>query len=210
VRPKLKADTVLALQTLAFRYEWETFYETILSDPALFADSLRRYRSGEELAFEDLSPTLGRLEASLASYLRSPLADALIRDQSLDIYLSSVESTKSSASWTLEALRQIGRLRKEIRTAMDSSPSPSDNRRIAAMTRDMVVDMRRASSDAVQDGNIGLFSRIRDTETAAGSLSDLTSESVSEEISRDRLTTLQGTLDRVADELRYVRDSSEF
>jgi hypothetical protein len=40
-------DTVLALQTLAFRYDWAEFYGAILADSALFVDALRRYRRGQ-------------------------------------------------------------------------------------------------------------------------------------------------------------------
>ena len=55
VRPQLDRDTVLALQTLAFRYDWATLYDAILADSELFADALRRYRgdpAGDQFVFQ--------------------------------------------------------------------------------------------------------------------------------------------------------------
>jgi hypothetical protein len=93
VRPELDRDTVLALQTLLFRYDWRTLYDAILTDSTLFIDALQRYRGGEDLAFEDLSPELTVLPAELGEYLRQPAAEALTRTLSLDPYMSSLETS---------------------------------------------------------------------------------------------------------------------
>ena len=128
IRPELDSDTVLALQTLAFRYDWESLYDAILADSPLFVDILRRYRRSQERdesAFEDLSPDLETLAPSLASYLRSRLAEPLTRHNTLDPYLSSLQSTRSSRSWELGAYRKIGQLRREIRDALGQDPISS-------------------------------------------------------------------------------------
>ena len=91
VRPKLNKNVVLALQTLTFRYDWQSMYDAILTDSILFVDALGRYRGGEESAFEDLSPELVALPPDLADYLRSGSADPLETQLSLDSYLSSLE-----------------------------------------------------------------------------------------------------------------------
>lgn len=118
IRPGLDSDTVLALQTLAFRHDWESLYEAILADSQLFVNILRRYRTSKEhdmSEFGDLTPDLEVLEPSLASYLRSELAQPLTRYTSLDPFLSSLEATRSGRSWELDAYRYVGRLRREIR-----------------------------------------------------------------------------------------------
>jgi hypothetical protein len=122
IRPGLDADTVLALQTIAFRYDWEALYDGIIADSALFIDALRRYTQGEERGestFDDISPRLETLPPDLASYLRSPLARPLIQHPTLDAYLSSLEATRGrSRPQELEAYRRIGELRRQIRDAL--------------------------------------------------------------------------------------------
>ena len=129
IRPELDPNTVLALQTIAFRYDWEALYEGILADSALFVDILRRYRDREERGestFDDLSPRLEALPPGLASYLRSQLAEPLIRHSTLDVYLSSLQSTRGRVKpQELDAYRKIGRLRRQIRDALRQEAIPS-------------------------------------------------------------------------------------
>lgn len=127
VRPHLQRDIVLPLQTLAFRYDWRVLYDAILTDSILFSDALIRYRNGDDRAFEDLSPELGTVQDELATYLRSAAVDALAGADSLDLYVTSLESTGRTPSWLTSAYREIGRLRLEIRRirAIDS-PTDSD------------------------------------------------------------------------------------
>jgi KAP family P-loop domain len=121
VRTELDRDTVLSVQTLAFRYEWETLYDVLLAEPVLFVDALRRYRGGHDTALEDLSPELGSLPPDLTSYLRSPTAEPLVRHESLEPYLSSLRSTSSIHGWVLDAYGPAGRLRREVRKVRDTT-----------------------------------------------------------------------------------------
>ena len=118
VRPELDPDTILAMQTLLFRYEWNLLYNTILIDSALFVETLSSFRGGEDSAFKDLSPELTVLPTSLAAYLRTALAEPLTRHDSLDAYLSSLQSTRGTVPWFIEAYRQIAHLRGAIRDAL--------------------------------------------------------------------------------------------
>jgi hypothetical protein len=116
IRDDLDRDTLLAVQTLAFRYEWELLYDVLLADSSLFVDALRRYRNGEEHALEDLSPDLANLPADLAGYLRSACAEPLTRHASLDTYLSSLQAhTEPHNTWLLGAYRPVGKMRREAR-----------------------------------------------------------------------------------------------
>jgi len=97
VRPELDPDTVLALQTLAFRYEWRVFYDVIFTAQASFVTALRRYRESERREIlSDLSSTLEDLPDSLVTFLRSDAAEPLVRYSSLDPYLSSLHSARST------------------------------------------------------------------------------------------------------------------
>jgi hypothetical protein len=130
VRPHLRRDIVLPLQTLAFRYDWRVLYDAILTDSILFSDALTRYRNGDDRAFEDLSPELGAVQDELATYLRSAAVAALASAESLDPYVTSLESTGRTPAWLTSAYREIGRLRLEIRRIRAIDP-PTDSDRDA-------------------------------------------------------------------------------
>jgi hypothetical protein len=128
VRPWLNRDIVLPLQTLVFRYDWRVLYDAILTDSILFSDALTRYQDGDDRAFEDLSPDLGTVQDELAEYLRSDAFKALAGADSLDPYVTSLESTGRTPPWLTAAYRDIGRLRKEIRRIRAiESPTDSDS-----------------------------------------------------------------------------------
>lgn len=48
VRPKLDPDTVLALQTLSFPYEWNMLYNAVRVNSSAFLEELQRYRQAKE------------------------------------------------------------------------------------------------------------------------------------------------------------------
>jgi hypothetical protein len=115
IRPDLEPETMLALQTMDFRPEWETIYDTIvLTEPDTFSDAVRRFREGEREAFEDLWPEIGRLPPELARFLDSVEASGLARHD-LAGYVSFLESTRSSLSGMAEAMRDVGLLRRLLR-----------------------------------------------------------------------------------------------
>jgi hypothetical protein len=127
VRPYLDRDIVLSLQTLVFRYDWRALYDAILTDSLLFSDALTRFRNGDDQAFADLSPDLATVQDELAAYLRSGAAAALASADSLDPYVTSLESTGKTPPWLTAAYREIGRLRLEIRRVRAiESPTESD------------------------------------------------------------------------------------
>lgn len=128
VRPDLKADAVLALQTLSFPFEWQVFYNTILTNEASFRKVLKKYRQSEEneqAIFSDLSTDLGKLPSSLASFLRSPLAEPLIQQDSLDPYISSLKSTSLKPTPTAGMDWPPMRLPGKDRRASKGSSCPS-------------------------------------------------------------------------------------
>lgn len=217
IRPDLDPDTVLALQTLAFRYDWADFYEAILADSALFVDALRRYRESrgsDDLPFEDLAPVLTELPPSLASYLRSDWAAALTRHPSLDSYVSSLESYHRVNSWELDAFRQIGKLRREIRLALrgnDLARSARSVAAVAATVPETLLSSVAGSSSAQLDGLRMAIEQIRsagaDLARHAGGSGDI-AEPPSDADIRSALNALGTAVERAREELRLVRDSS--
>jgi hypothetical protein len=116
VRPDLEPDTMLALQTIDFRSDWERIYEeAILAEPDVFVDTLKRFRSGEDTAFEDMWPDLGVLPLGFSGFLRSREAQTLSETADLGRYLSFMEATRSTTPWVTEAMRNVGQLRAPVR-----------------------------------------------------------------------------------------------
>jgi hypothetical protein len=215
IRPDLDPDTMLALQTLAFRYDWAEFYDAILVDSALFVDALRRYRQSQgndQFPFEDVAPGLGDLPPSLASYLRSERAEPLIRHPSLDTYLSSLQSYRSVNPWELDAFRQIGSLQREIRLALDGGEavgSAGSLATTATTVADGLWDALTSGYSLQVDGFRSALERVR---SAAARLTDRLGSSggvpPDDVAVRNALTDLRAAVERTRAELRLVRDSS--
>jgi hypothetical protein len=215
IRPDLDRDTVLALQTIAFRHDWAEFYEAVLTDSALFIDALRRYRRGQgtdRFSFEDMAPGLSDLPPSLASYLRSERAEALTRHPVLDMYLTSLQSYHSVNQWELDAFRQLGSLRREIRLALDGGDAVRSARSVAA-TATTVMD---SLSGSLVGGSLaqlhGFKSAIEQVRLAATRVTDRVKSSPENDLHetevRAALDELSAAVERAREELRLVRDSS--
>lgn len=215
IRPDLDPDTVLALQTLAFRHDWAEFYEAMLADSALFVDALRRYRrsqGSDRFSFEDMAPGPGDLPPSLASYLRSERAEALIRHPALDTYLTSLQSYHSVNQWELDAFRQIGSLRREIRLALDGGDAVRSARSVtatAATVLDSLSGSLAGSSPAQLDGFKSAIEQVR---SAAARVTDRVGGSEENKLPetevRAALAELRAAVETAREELRLVRDSS--
>ncbi len=215
IRPDHDRDTVLALQTLAFRHDWADFYEAVLADSALFVDALRRYRRGQgsdHLSFEDMTPGLSDLPPSLASYLRSERAEALTRHPALDMYLTSLQSYHSVNQWELDAFRQLGSLRREIRLALDGGNAVRSARSVAA-TATTVMDSLSGSLVGGSSAQLhGLKSAIEQVRSAATRVTDRVKSSQENNLHetevRAALDELNAAVERTREELRLVRDFS--
>jgi hypothetical protein len=120
IRPDLKADVLLALQTIDFRPDWEKLYDVLLAEPDVLVDALRRYRGSDIHAFKNIWPELSVLSAELAEFLRSPDAEPLASAEDIERYVSSLQSARSPVTWLHDAIRDVGQLRQLVR---DASPS---------------------------------------------------------------------------------------
>lgn len=207
VRPELDPDTVLALQTLVFRYDWHVLYDAIFTDPALFIGTLSKFREGEDSAFKELSPDLAILPATLAEYLRSEYAEPLIRHSSLDSYLSSLQSTRSAGSWASEAYGQMIQLNKEIQNALTSDWAEVRESMTGA-TIGVVASLNEllhgVSTSEISTSLFALPRRLSDTTSELAKLTD------GSEQSQQLLLSMGEAVDSAIDELRGIRGSSGF
>ena len=150
IGPDLEPDTVLALQTLDFRTDWERIYEdVVLAEPDVFAEVLRRYRSGDNHAFEDLWPNLGVLPLELSEFLRSNEAEALTTTPHLERYVSLLETTRSTQGWVKDAMREVGLLRRQTRAAQPPlSFGSQQTREIAEQLKDILGRLSQIAGGA--------------------------------------------------------------
>jgi hypothetical protein len=142
IRQELDSCSILALQTLSFRRDWEYFYNAAMVDSTLFLDALQRYRSGDVAAFEDVSPELTVLPGDLAEYLQSSCLESLSNQPGLDPYLSSLELTREKQGFAERSYQQIGRLRGYLRAIRDAGAvGESDGMRLASLVAEAVSGM---------------------------------------------------------------------
>lgn len=216
IRPELDPDTVLALQTIAFRYDWQALYDGILADSALFVDALRRYRRGEELGestFEDISARLETLPPDLASYLRSPLVQPLMQHPTLDAYLSSLQSTRGSARpQELDAYRKIGQLRRQIRDALrQETVSSTALDAISRSGREVMAAISDFTSKQIygikryRQRMAGVLDKI--SQSASSSEGAASGQQDPEEL-RAQLEMLQREVENIRSELQVMRNDS--
>jgi hypothetical protein len=203
VRPDLDAKTILALQVLAFRRDWEDAYDAINADSELFIGALRSYRDGYASAFEDTLPGLRRFPPDLNSFLTSPLAAPLVAHRSLDAYLSSLRSTRGSGAWMFDLFHALGRVERAVAGALASKAAEPDvNVVIEALDRYRVDVEVKAPNPAITEKAREISARL------IGLKSELSSIDRTDEDSITRiLQILAAEIDRFKAELRFLRDA---
>jgi hypothetical protein len=112
-------NIVLALQTMTF--QWRPLYELLTADAQLFADSARGVLDDPEGATDFLLGT-EPLPLGFLAYLRGPAA-ALLTADSLDVYITSAETSGSTDVRIAEARTMVAQLRRQIE-ALGPDPDP--------------------------------------------------------------------------------------
>ncbi|MGV9386398.1 KAP family P-loop NTPase fold protein [Nonomuraea sp. NPDC003707] len=211
IRPKLDQDTVLALQTLEFRRDWEEVYDVVLAESDVFLDALSHYRTGDDSAFENLWPQLGLLPSDLILYLRSPAAEPLTRQPNLDEYIYSLHATRNYNSALNEAYRDVGQLRKEVRRVTTEVRALGDANASAPASEMSGTVARLAGFAQQQKDNRRLLRIVEALQRAVAQLSPSTAqESKSAEPGdiAEWVRSTGETVDQLQRELRVIRDSS--
>ena len=215
VRQDLDPDTMLALQTIDFRGDWNEIYEdVVLAEPDVFVEVLGRFREGDAHAFENLWPQLGVLPLELSEFLRSPEAAPLAGSRDIERYVSFIETTRSGQNWVRDAMRDVGTLRQHIRDA------PATLRFASPAARELAEHLKdvlgRLAGYHQQTG--GRFGPSLDAPVAnlrrllnvlAPSTPDEPMETTAEELDRWR-QEFRASIDGLQQELRLIRRSSAF
>ncbi len=209
IRPDLDPDVLLALQTIEFRSgwdeDWERLQEVVSSEPDVFVDTLRLYRSGTTEAFQNLWPQLGLISAQLSRFLLSSQASRLAETKDLEVYVTSLRQASNIPTWLHDAVRAVGELRQIVRELPEAaSDGSSDHHAVAGKMADVLGRLESLRSMAPdQFGRLQqLLEDLRAAATAIGSTSpDPTTEL---DVTQWRETT-SGAINKIQDELRFIR-----
>jgi KAP family P-loop domain len=213
IGPDLDPDAVLALQTFDFRIDWERIYEdVVLAEPDVFAEVLRRYRSGDGHAFEDLWPDIGVLPLELSEFLRSHEAETLTTTPHLERYVSLLETTRSTQGWVKDAMRDVGMLRRQtraVRSPLDLGSAQT--REIAEQLKDILGRLGQIASSANAARLEPLLEKLR---RLVNVLAPTTAPDSSENNTAGQIENWQqdmvAEIDVLQQELRLIRRSSAF
>jgi energy-coupling factor transporter ATP-binding protein EcfA2 len=208
IRPDLDPDTMLALQTMDFRPDWERVYEdVVLAEADVFGEILRQFRDGDDRAFEDLWPEIGVIPLELAAFFRSSEAEPLARPHDLQRYVSFLETTRSTQGWVKDAMRDVGLLRRQVRSVRpDLAFESPEARELAIELKDIMGRFTRYTDGPGAAGLAGPLGRL-------GSLVDELTASPSQRVAdADRVerwrVEVAAETDMLQQQLRLVRRSS--
>jgi hypothetical protein len=215
MRPDLDPDTMLALQTIDFRGDWDEIYEdVVLAEPDVFVEVLARFRDGDWHAFENLWPEVGVLPLELSEFLRSAEAASLAKAGDIERYLSFIETTRSSQSWVNDAMRDVGTLRQHVRDVPGTLRfGEPDARQLAEHLKDVLG--RLAGYDQRARGRFGStldapLAKLRQLlNVLAPSAADGSTETAPDQVDRWR-QDFRRRIDDLQQELRLIRRSSAF
>jgi hypothetical protein len=112
-RKRTDPDVVLALQTMAFRADWERLYELLTTDPPLFIDALEPIVN-DPTGTAEFSLTAEPLPRSFISYVKGRAA-TLLETKDLGDYVAAAEATRSTDPAVLEAQNIVAQVRGLLR-----------------------------------------------------------------------------------------------
>jgi hypothetical protein len=214
IHSDLDPNTVLALQTLEFRRDWEEVRDVLLAEPADFIDALRRYRDEEDThAFENLWPKLAVLPIDLVDYLRSNEAQPLAAEENLERYASSLKSAMSTQPWLHDAIRDVGQLSKAVRGISANVQFGSSEAKEAAERIQGVLSRFEHYKDPADPSGRRLRPVVERFKRLLNQLappSDSAPSGTTEEQARDWKNKAQQCVDVLYQELRLMRRSSAF
>jgi len=221
VKPNLNKDIVLALQTMAFRSDWQPVQIALLTFREAFIDALRRHViAPTEGHLEGLSPDLATISQSFATYVGpGQPGNVLVANLHYNVgeYIYSGEATRSSVSTIfLDLFRDIGLLAPMIRRVcrQDLAPPEIISKAQEALGRLRTTDQApRATSVATEIE--ALIERFETSDvlglrnTASGPVSETSTSASRDRLSaaRDRLREVeQDSLSNVRQAIKHLRE----
>jgi hypothetical protein len=142
-KAKVDLDTILALQVIAFRPDWERIWRRLEADPDGFVDRLNQgltRTQDADTVWVDGEP----LPPRLVDYLTKGPAKPLRRNKRLKAYLSSSQASHSSDPLILQAQAAVDDLRRFTRDVNENT----DRARLSAILHERLDPLKSALSQA--------------------------------------------------------------
>lgn len=142
VKPYLQRDTILALQTIAFRSDWQSVQDAIITYRQAFVNALVQELDGQQGALENLSSHLANLPQTFLQYVaEGEPGHALLQTRPIDEYIYAGEATRSSQDpKLLDTLHDVGLAKQTLREANQQAPLDISVARDAANTVEHRLD----------------------------------------------------------------------
>jgi KAP family P-loop domain len=116
IKPHLDRNVILALQTVAFRRDWEIARRALLSYRGVFTDAAKRQIEGADSAIVDLDPTLTIPESFITYVTPGSPGAQLLSAHNLDEYIYTGEATTSTrGSEFIDCIRDVASLTTSLR-----------------------------------------------------------------------------------------------
>jgi hypothetical protein len=211
VRPGLERDTVLALQTMAFRADWGVAYSALLADSDVFTEAVRTYRGGVAAAIEDVWPSGAGppVPMDFIRFIRSAHARPLEAEHSLEPYLFSLQSTRGSNPRLIELLGDVGRLRRLVREAAGLTVVNDESTRIAGRIVDIVQRIAGAPLPAEREDAKRITDLLEQLSTAVDPLTRKAGAvQMAADVAPERLARMRQIVEQLQQELTILRRTS--
>jgi hypothetical protein len=190
-------DSILALQLIAFRPDWERIWRRLEADPDGFMDrlenGLRQTQRGEAV-WVDGEP----LPPRLVDYLTKGPAKQLRGNERLKVYLSSSQASHTSNPLILQAQAAVDDLRRFTRDVNENT----DRARLSAVLHSRLDQLKSTMSQATWARDLQtLLSRLE------SDASELAAGGDAPEVPIDQwIDGFRARLDRLDNDLRDLRD----
>jgi hypothetical protein len=194
---KVDLDTILALQVIAFRPDWERIWRRLEADPDGFVDRLKQgleQTQGGDTVWVDGEP----LPPRLVDYLTKGPAKPLLENEKLKAYLSSSQASHTSDVFILRAQAAVDDLRRFTSDVNEST----DRARLSAVLHARLDPLKSTMSQTTSARELlPLLSRLESDASALAAGEDAPEVPIDQWIDGFR-----ARLDRLDNDLRDLRD----
>ena len=165
VKPYLKPDVVLAMQTIAFRRDWNLVRGAIYAYREIFTDALRRQLADGGDPLEDLDEGLASLPDTFVRYVSEGFPGSpLLTEPQLSEYLYSGEATRSTQSLVLlDAIKDAARLKTLVRRVAAAQEDGPELARLSQETSQLTSKLGSLPLGAFRTITIGALTKFEET-----------------------------------------------
>lgn len=143
---RVTPEAVIALQIFGFRSDWRSCYDAFSNNPVEFADGVRGLTGGETTIA--VAAELIELPPSLLSFLQGAGASILNLNDELELYVSALESARTTDPRAREVSQALSRLRVALSRNGDAAHQTREL--LSELASMLAVQQHPAAADAAR------------------------------------------------------------